>query len=251
MAYRQDGHESDRDGVDEAQGDRAVEGEDAAPAQGRQRVEQSGEVAALDDPTDLGAEGRVDDGQQEPPDRESRGRRRPAASARPRACDAGGPRSRLRPVRVAPAGRDRVDLGSVVRVVPAGRHRVDIGGVVRIELQERFLETGRLDGQVGYLRAGDRCHEGPDVALEVAAEVAVDGHDVGDAGNAGEVGGGPASRISTVRRRRARRAPISSRATRRPRRTIATRSQTRSTSERTWDERKTVRPAARRSSRIS
>ena len=62
------------------------------------------------------------------------------------------------------------------------------------------------------------------------------------------VGAGPASRISTFRFRRARSAGISSSATRRPARTIATRSHTRSTSDRMCDEKKIVRPAARSSS---
>ena len=59
-------------------------------------------------------------------------------------------------------------------------------------------------------------------------------------------GAGPSTRSSTLRLRRASSVATSSSATSRPWRTIATRSQTRSTSDRTWDEKKIVRPAARK-----
>ena len=72
VADREDRHERDRDRVDEAQGDRAAQGEDVAPGERREELEEVGEVAALHEPPEVRPEGRVDDRQQEAPQAEPR-----------------------------------------------------------------------------------------------------------------------------------------------------------------------------------
>ena len=123
--------------------------------------------------------------------------------------------------------------------------------VDRVQLEERVLEAGGLDQQVGHRQRGDRREQRLRVALEVAGQSRAVDRDRRDAGHARR---GPAGRPRTA----ARRGACGGRgASRRPRsrpagpaRTTATRSQTRSTSDSTCDENSTVRPARRTSSRI-
>ena len=63
---------------------------------------------------------------------------------------------------------------------------------VLVELQERVLQAGRLDRQVGDRQTRDRREERPDVALELAPEAPVDDHDVGDARDAARAWAEPA-----------------------------------------------------------
>ena len=139
-------------------------------------------------------------------------------------------------------------------ITPPPRRRPSHGAVVvvdRVQLEERVLQAGGLDQQVGHRERGDRREQRLRVALQVAGQPRPVDRDRRDAGDRDRSGGSPANCISTRRLRRARSVATSSFATRRPARTTATRSQTRSTSDSTWDENSTVRPARRTSSRIA
>ena len=124
--------------------------------------------------------------------------------------------------------------------------------VLVVELEERLLEAGRLDRQVARSRR-------PAIAARNGPTSPSSRHVSRPSGHVARpltpgtpraTAARPSTRISTFRLRRASSAATSSSATSRPCRTIATRSQTRSTSDRTCDEKKIVRPAARSSSRI-
>ena len=116
---------------------------------------------------------------------------------------------------------------------------------VGVELQERFLQLRRLDRQVGDPDVADGGQERPHVAFELA------GHPTVRLDTTPETPGDALERRRRrldphldVALRRASSASTSSSATSRPRRMIATRSHTRSTSDRMCDEKKIVRPAS-------
>ena len=208
--------------------------EDVAAAELRQLLRDQ---PGLDDVLERLAERAVDDRQQRAPDRQ-------------RDED---------DQHLQPLGAPRLDEQDAAHAGGSGPRRLGRRGgrparrVVVVQLEERLLEVGRLDRQVDDAHVADRREERPDVALEVARDPAVRRRPRPRSRRRRRRGpaAGPSTRISTFRLRRASSASTSSSATSRPRRTIATRSQTRSTSDRTCDEKKIVRPAARSSSRIA
>ena len=206
--------------MDEPERHRPGKGEDVAAAELGELV---GDEPAVDDLLELLPEGAEDDRHQDAPERKAD------------ADDRGS-----QPVRPPGVGEQRA--------VHAGTSAAS--AVVEVQLEERLLEVGRLDRQVEDDIA-DRRQERADVALEPAGDQAPAETLTSETpGTPSRSGGGPAEthlHIALAPRQERRDVLEGHEA---PGLMIATRSQTRSTSESTCDEKKIVRPARLRSSRM-
>ena len=142
------------------------------------------------------------------------------------------------------------DMGEDRSVHAAAAATGGAAGVVRVELEERLLESGGLDREVVDPVPGDRGEERPDITFEPAAQPPVAESRRPRRRRHVEIGrraAKPHLDVPLAAGEKASGCPRARRAG--PRRTIATRSQTRSTSDSTCEEKKIVLPARRRSSR--
>src|SRR5450759_4565713 len=217
-----DRHEGERDRVDEPERDSSPDAEDVAAGEAREDVDDIRERAALDQGAHVLPERGVDHREQEPPYRERKHHEEQADALR-----------RPRPPEEDPAH----GAGSSYSSRNASSRRA--GSIVRSASGAPWRRR----------RSGATSPSSPNASRSSRASNAETPGRAASA--AARAGTGASSRASTCRRRRARSAAMLSSATSRPSRMIATRSQTRSTSESTWELKNTVLPAAFRSSRIA